>query len=86
MNGILTKSEHEASLGVLRALRTPVCASTILAWGAEQTSAYVRLARSGYVGDVEDRVPVKPTAPFRWARIAATPAGLEYLRQIESVA
>jgi hypothetical protein len=86
MSGVLTKSEHEASLRCLRALRVPVCATTVLTWGPDETSAYVRLSRAGYVGEVEERAPTKPTAPFRWSRIAATPAGLEYLRQIESVA
>ena len=68
---------------MLLALRTPVCASTILAWGEPETRAYVSLSRAGYVGEVEERAPTKPTAPFRWSRIEATPAGLEYLRQIE---
>ena len=81
---MLTARELAASLSVLRALRTPVCASTLLTWGPDETRAYIGLARMGYVETREERTPSKNSAPFRWDRIAATPAGLEYLRQIEA--
>lgn len=83
MSGILTASEHEASLRVLRALRTPVCATVVLTWPADEVRAYVQLVRSGYVAALARPLPEKLSAPFRWDRVASTPAGLEYLRQIE---
>lgn len=79
---MLTRAEHEASLRVLRALRKPVCASVLLTWGPDDTRAYVRLARMGYVG-TESFEYDKPTQPFRWNRMCVTPEGAEYLRQIE---
>jgi len=80
---VLNKLEHAASLRVLRALRTPVCSSTVLTMAPDDLSAYVRLARFGYVATVDDRPAHKASSSFRWNRIAATPSGLEYLRQIE---
>lgn len=80
---MLTAAEHAASLRVLRALRTPVCASTVLTWDPEDVRAYVRLVRFGYVATIEHRTPRKLTAPFRWDRVQMTRAGQEYLRQID---
>ena len=88
--GLLTATELAACVSVLRALRSPVCASTVLTWGSEETRAYVSLSRVGYVFSLKSSpwyedgpAPCKLDAPFRWDKVAATPAGLEWLRQIE---
>lgn len=84
---ILTRLELDAALRVLRSLRTPVCASTLLDLPDVDARMYIELARAGYVeswGEPARHGFTKPGAPFRWARVGATEAGLEYLRQIES--
>jgi hypothetical protein len=86
VSGILTASELEASLRVLRAVRAPVCATVLLTWPADETAAWVRLARAGYVETVPclSARSLEACACFRWDRITATQAGLTYLEQIEA--
>lgn len=82
--GILTDGELAACLRVLRALSAPRCATVLLTWPEVDQRAYVSLTHVGYVGDPDARpAPSKATAPFRWARIAATDAGLQWLTQVE---
>jgi len=82
--GMLTEGELAACLRVLCALRTTICATTVLTWAPEDTRAYVILARAGYTESLA-RWPEKLTEPFRWDRIRISPAGAEYLRQIEAL-
>lgn len=84
MSGILTASELEASLRVLRSLRIATCASVVLGWPELEQRALAGLSRAGYVAMLARPAPTKPDAPFRWDRIAATPEGLRYLAQIEA--
>jgi hypothetical protein len=84
VTSILTAAELEASLRVLRRLRAAQSATVILTWSPEEQRAYGRLERAGYVENLERPWSAKLSAPFRWDRIAATAAGREYLRQIET--
>jgi hypothetical protein len=81
---VLTARELAASLRVLRALRSPQCASVVLAWAPDEQRALTGLTRAGYVQTLYDPAPKKSAAPFRWDRIAATPEGLVYLEQVEA--
>lgn len=83
---MMTKAELEASVSVLRALKTDVCATVVLTWPEADARAYVRLYIAGYVGhlDQDGRLRIAPMRAFRWDRIRATGGGLRWLAQIEA--
>lgn len=81
MSGILTKAQFEASLRVLRTLKTPQSATVILTWDDDMQRAYPGLARMGYVTTREQGGSGRGS--FRWDKVETTPLGRVYLSQIE---
>ena len=81
--GMLTEAELEACKRALRALREPIGATAVASWPEEDQRAWGMLCRAGYA-EVVPTAPVRePTAPFRWDKVRATPAGLRWLSQVE---
>lgn len=81
--GMLNASELEACKRVLRALREPIGAPVVTSWPDEDKRAWGMLCRAGYAEVVPARPFRKLTAPFRWDKVRATPAGLRWLGQVE---
>ncbi len=81
MSGILTKTQFEASLRVLRTLKTPQSATVITTWDDDMQRSYPGLARMGYVATRERGGSGRGS--FRWNEIETTPLGRTYLSQIE---
>lgn len=82
---MLTKSELDAALRVLAALRRPQPASILMSWDNDMQDALSGLQRARYVETrpaYEGRMP-KATASFRPDMLATTDLGGEYLDSIK---